>query len=147
MRPLWPIEREVLEITAAEYPASSKAFRYQIDTARIIGFENSGAGFFSNLAVADDAPVLSETSPLSGAYGSVLDRTQHGLHRVPERRSPLNDRRLLQRQRPNDGNRFLASGVWVDAVGRETGCGAVGQVSLPFRPYRFRSLAHAGAAC
>ncbi|WP_010219256.1 hypothetical protein [Sphingomonas sp. PAMC 26621] len=78
MRLLWPIEREVLEITAAEYPASSEGIRRQIDTARVIGFENSGAGFFSNLAVADDAPVLSETSPLSGAYGSVLG-IEHGM--------------------------------------------------------------------
>ncbi len=78
MRPLWTIEREVLEITAAEYPASAKAIRHQLDTARVIGFENSGAGFFSNLAVADDAPVLSETSPLSGAHGSVLG-IAHGM--------------------------------------------------------------------
>jgi hypothetical protein len=72
MRPLWPIEREVLEITAAEYPASAGALRRQIDTARVVSFENSGAGFFSDLAVAPDAPQLSEKSPLSGAYGSVL---------------------------------------------------------------------------
>lgn len=78
MRPLWPIEREVLEITAADYPASAEAFRRQIDTARVVSFENSGAGFFSNLSVAEDAPVLSETSPLTGAYGSVLG-IEHGM--------------------------------------------------------------------
>jgi hypothetical protein len=78
VRPLWPIEREVLEITAAEYSASAEAIRRQIDTAQVVSFENSGAGFFSNLAVADDAPVLSEKSPLSGAYGSVLG-IEHGM--------------------------------------------------------------------
>lgn len=78
MRPLWPIERDVLEITAADYPASAKAFRGQIDTARVVRFENSGTGFFSNLSVADDAPVLCETSPLSGAHGSVLG-IEHGM--------------------------------------------------------------------
>ncbi|WBO24177.1 hypothetical protein [Sphingomonas abietis] len=78
MRLLWPLEREVLEITAADYPASAEAFRRQIDTARVVSFENSGAGFFSNLSVADDAPVLSETSPLTGAYGSVLG-IEHGM--------------------------------------------------------------------
>lgn len=72
MRLLWPIEREVLEITAAEYPGSAEALRQQIETARVISFENSGAGFFSDLTVADDAPALSEKSPLSAAYGSVL---------------------------------------------------------------------------
>lgn len=72
MRPLWPIEREVLEITAAEYPGSAEGLRRQIDTAQVISFENSGAGFFSNLTVAPDAPPLSDNSPLNGAYGSVL---------------------------------------------------------------------------
>jgi hypothetical protein len=78
MRPLWPIEREVLEITAAEYSGSAYVLRRQIDTAQVTSFENSGAGFFSELAVADDAPLLSETSPLSGAYGSVLG-IEHGM--------------------------------------------------------------------
>ena len=71
MRLLWPIEREVLEIAAAEYPASAEALRRQIDTAQVISFENSGAGFFSNLAIAPDAPPLSDKSPLGNAYGSV----------------------------------------------------------------------------
>jgi hypothetical protein len=35
-------------------------------------FENSGAGFAPNLAIAADAPVMSEKSPLSDDYGSVL---------------------------------------------------------------------------
>jgi len=78
MRPLWPIEREVLEITATEYSGSVEAMRRQIDTAQVTSFENSGAGFFSDLAVADDAPVLLENSPLSGAYGSVLG-IEHGM--------------------------------------------------------------------
>lgn len=78
MRLLWPIEREVLEITAAEYPASGEVLRRQIETAQVISFENSGAGFFSNLAVGDDTPLLAETSPLSGAYGDVAG-IEHGM--------------------------------------------------------------------
>jgi len=72
MRPLWPIEREVLKITAAEYPDSAETLRRQIDTAQVANFKNSGKGFFSYLAITGDVPVLTETSPLSGAYGSVL---------------------------------------------------------------------------
>jgi hypothetical protein len=72
MRPLWPIEREVLEITVGEYPGSAEVLRRQIDTAQVISFTNSEAGFFSDLTMAPDAPPLSEKSPLSGAYGSVL---------------------------------------------------------------------------
>jgi hypothetical protein len=60
VRSLWPIEREVLEITAAEYPASAEALRRQLETAQVVSFENSGAGFFSNVAVAADAPLLVE---------------------------------------------------------------------------------------
>jgi hypothetical protein len=78
MRPLWPIEREVLEITAAEYPASAEALRQQIDTARVISFKNSGAGFFSDLVVATNAPLLTEKSPLNGAYGNVSG-IEHGI--------------------------------------------------------------------
>jgi hypothetical protein len=78
MRSLWPIEREVLEITAAEYPASTRALRQQIDTVQVVEFENSGAGFFSNLAVAPDVPLLSESSPLKGAHG-IVDGIEHGM--------------------------------------------------------------------
>lgn len=53
-------------------------FRRQIDTAQVVSFENSGAGFFSDLTVAPDAPLLSEKSPLIGAYGSVLG-LDHGM--------------------------------------------------------------------
>jgi hypothetical protein len=78
MRPLWPIERAVLEITAAQYPASAAALRHQIDTARVISFENSGGGFFSDLVVATDAPLLTERSPLDGAHGDVFG-IEHGM--------------------------------------------------------------------
>jgi hypothetical protein len=71
MRPLWPIERQVLEITAAEYPASADALRRQMDTAQVVSFENSGAGFFSNIAVAADAPLVGEKGHLNAGYGSV----------------------------------------------------------------------------
>jgi hypothetical protein len=78
MRPLWPIEREVLKITAAEYSATPEAFRRQIETALVASFENTGAGFFSDLVVAADVPLLGGKTPLSGAYGSVLG-IEHGM--------------------------------------------------------------------
>jgi len=34
-------------------------------------FENTGAGFFSTILVADDALALGEKSPLDGAYANV----------------------------------------------------------------------------
>jgi hypothetical protein len=78
MRPLWPLEREVLEITAREYPASADVLRLQIDNAQVVRFENSGAGFFCCLKVATEAPFLNEKSPLDGAYGNVLG-VEHGM--------------------------------------------------------------------
>lgn len=78
MRSLWPIERKILELTAAEYPASGEILRRQIEGVQVVSFKNSGAGFFSNLVVSADAPLLAETSPLSGAHGDVAG-IEHGM--------------------------------------------------------------------
>jgi hypothetical protein len=72
MRSLWPIEWEVLEITARDNPGFTEILRAQIDTAQVVRFENSGAGFFCYLKIATEAPLLHEKSPLDGAYGNVL---------------------------------------------------------------------------
>jgi len=71
MRALWPIERAVLEATAQDYPAVADDLRRQIEGAQVTEFENTGAGFFSTIKVAPDAPPLPNKSPLDGAYGSV----------------------------------------------------------------------------
>lgn len=71
MRPLWPIEREILEITTEEYPSSAATLRHQIDTAVVSSFENSGAGFFSELVVAADAPVIPGVTMLDPGFGAI----------------------------------------------------------------------------
>jgi hypothetical protein len=78
MRSLWPIEREVFEITAREYPASTDVLRLQIDNVQVVRFENSAAGFFCYLKVATETPLLEEKSPLDGAYGNGLG-VKHGM--------------------------------------------------------------------
>ena len=78
MRALWPIERAVLEATAHDYPAFADDIRRQAETAQVSEFENSGAGFFSTLSVAPDAPLLPDKSPLDGAYGTV-EGIEHGM--------------------------------------------------------------------
>jgi hypothetical protein len=78
MRPLWPIEREILRITALEYPASAEAIVRQLASARVVNFENSGAGFFSDLEVAAETPPIQDRSPLEGAHGNVLG-LEHGM--------------------------------------------------------------------
>ena len=71
MRPLWPIERAVLEATAQDYPAFAESLRRQTVAARVTQFENSGAGFFSTITLSDDAPRLPDKSRLEGAVGGV----------------------------------------------------------------------------
>ena len=78
MRALWAIERAVLEATAEDYPNSSNALRLLADTAVVADFENTGAGFFSTIDVANDAPRLGEKSPLDGAYANV-EGIEHGM--------------------------------------------------------------------
>jgi hypothetical protein len=78
VRALWAIERAVFEATAEDYPKSAKALRLLANTALVANFENTGAGFFSTIILADDAPALSEKSPLDGAYANV-EGIEHGM--------------------------------------------------------------------
>jgi hypothetical protein len=78
MRPLWKIEREILDITAEQYPESSEALKKQIVSAQVVKFENTGAGFFSHLYIDPARATVVESSPLIGAYGNVLG-IEHGM--------------------------------------------------------------------
>jgi hypothetical protein len=78
MRDLWAIEREILAIAATEYPASAEAIRLQAATAQVVDFKNTGVGFFSDLAIAENVPTIVETSPLDSALGT-LPGIEHGM--------------------------------------------------------------------
>lgn len=78
MRPLWPIERAVLDAAAQDYPASTEALQRQAETAQVVHFENTGAGFFSTVSVGPEAPLLAGRSPLDAATGSV-DGIENGM--------------------------------------------------------------------
>jgi len=71
VRDLWPIERKILEIASAEYPASAEAILQQAATAQVVNFENSGSGFFSDLVVAEEVPLIVEKSPLDSGVASL----------------------------------------------------------------------------
>ena len=71
MRDLWPIEQAVLEAAVVEYPDLADALCQQIKRARVIAFENTGAGFFSELSLTADVPQLVASSPLDCAHGSI----------------------------------------------------------------------------
>ena len=68
----------MLEATARDYPASANSLRRQAETAQVTNFENTGAGFFSTVSVAADAPALADRSPSDGAYGSI-EGIEHGM--------------------------------------------------------------------
>jgi hypothetical protein len=78
MRSLWPIERAVLEAAAHDYQAAADGLREQLAAAQITDFENTGAGFFSSVNVSEDAPRLTEKSPLDAATASV-GSIEHGM--------------------------------------------------------------------
>jgi hypothetical protein len=71
MRPLWPIERAVVDATAQDYPHLAEALMRQMESAQVAKFENTGGGFFSTVTVAAASPPLLDKSPLDGAHGTV----------------------------------------------------------------------------
>lgn len=47
--------------------------------AKVVEFENTGAGFFSTVSVSSDTPRLDERSPLDVAIGSVAGTDEPGM--------------------------------------------------------------------
>ena len=78
MRPLWPIERAVLEAAAHDYHAAADGLRQQMAAAQVTTFENTGAGFFSTVRVSPEAPRLTDNSWLDAATGRV-GSLEHGM--------------------------------------------------------------------
>ncbi len=103
MRTLWPIERNVLEIAAAEFADQGAALRRQAETARVVSFENSGAGFFSRIIVANISPLSFEKFPLDVGFGNVLG-LEHGMGFLVF----LNDGRLSMIEGYCNGNESTA---------------------------------------
>lgn len=78
MRPLWPIERAVLEAAARDFHPATDGLRDQFEAAQVTAFENTGAGFFSTVTVPPEAPRIPENSPLDAATANV-DGIDHGM--------------------------------------------------------------------
>jgi hypothetical protein len=79
MRPLWPIERAALEAATQDDAAIEDSLTRQIQAASVVNFENSGAGFFSTIAVTGEVPALPESSPLKGGAVGNVDGIEHGM--------------------------------------------------------------------
>lgn len=76
MRGFWPIERAALDAGINDFPAFAAVLKRQLEKAKVTKFENTGGGFFSSVAVANDAPLLSSRSPLDVACAKV-DGLEH----------------------------------------------------------------------
>ncbi|QAY78909.1 hypothetical protein [Sphingosinicella sp. BN140058] len=78
MRPLWQIERAVLDTLGCAHSSLTEPLRLQSASARVTRFENTGTGFFSSINVTGDAPPLPDGSPLDDAY-AMVDGLEHGM--------------------------------------------------------------------
>lgn len=65
-------------MTVEEYPASADAIRLQIGSARVVAFENTGGGFFSNLVIAENVPPITDKSPLEGG-NAIVSGMEYGV--------------------------------------------------------------------
>jgi hypothetical protein len=78
MRALWPIEIAVLGKLAELNPSEAEALRLQGASAGVTAFENTGAGYFSDLAVDVAAPSILGGSPLGEVHAEILG-VPHGM--------------------------------------------------------------------
>jgi hypothetical protein len=70
--PFTPLERAALEAICRTHPDVREALEAQLATAAVIGRENSGAGFFTYLAVdRSTAPIQSSERVLGGVSASI----------------------------------------------------------------------------
>jgi hypothetical protein len=70
MRGLWLIEKAAIDAAIEDYPAYADSIRQQIASAQVTSFENTGAGFFSELSVSSETPQL-PVKWLDCAHGNV----------------------------------------------------------------------------
>ncbi|TPG21057.1 hypothetical protein EAH87_06920 [Sphingomonas koreensis] len=75
---LYPIEHAAIEAIIRQYPSLANALAVQLEKAHVTGRRNTGAGFYTNLHVADDAPLASTASPIGDPFASV-EGLEHGM--------------------------------------------------------------------
>ncbi len=78
MASLSDLERAVLDAIAAQVPEHAPALSGQISSAQVVGRENTGAGFFTKLAVTAGDKMPAARSPL-GDIGADIEGIKHGM--------------------------------------------------------------------
>lgn len=78
MLSLSDLERAALAAIADQNPDQSQALREQIASATVAARENTGAGFYTRLAVAGGSKMSAAASPL-GDVGVEIEGLEHGM--------------------------------------------------------------------
>lgn len=78
MQSLSDLERAVLEAIAAQSSEFAAALREQVSSAQVEARENTGAGFYTRLAIVGGSPTLGAPSPL-GDIGADVEGIEHGM--------------------------------------------------------------------
>lgn len=71
MRAFWPIEKAVVEAAARDFPRYADVLGRQLETAQVTEFENTGGGFYSDVSVGADVPLVPDKRYLDGAHARV----------------------------------------------------------------------------
>jgi len=68
---LYAIERAAIEAIIRQYPTLAAALTDQLGGAQVTSRNNTGAGFYTDLRVADDAPLAITASPIGEPFANV----------------------------------------------------------------------------
>lgn len=75
---LYSIERAAIEAIIRQYPALAGALTAQLQGVQVSCRDNIGAGFYTDLHVADDAPLAITDSPIGEPVADV-EGLSHGM--------------------------------------------------------------------
>jgi len=75
---LYPIERAAIEAIVRQYPNLANALTVQLEGAKVTSRRNTGAGFYCDLHVRDDAPPSITSSPIGEPFADVAG-LEHGM--------------------------------------------------------------------
>lgn len=67
------LERAALEAIGRQHPDDRAALQAQLAMARVVRRENSGAGFFTDLAIDEAAPRVTSRHRVLGNVGATVD--------------------------------------------------------------------------
>ncbi|MEA1013638.1 hypothetical protein [Sphingosinicella sp. LY1275] len=73
------METAALRAIFAETPAVSSGLQRQLDRAKVMKRENTGGGFFTDIAVPEDAPRVECPKVLGYATHARIEGLEHGL--------------------------------------------------------------------